>query len=67
MEFILLALAIMTVGNPRWLGRHLSKTKQWYDYYQRTPNESIRNDVIRQRAKNIRRIRNERFRKMTKL
>lgn len=61
MEVFILVLILLWFANPKWMGSHLAKTKQWYDYYQRTPDADVRSEIVRQRAKNIRRIRNERF------
>ena len=61
MEAAILVLMVLLFANPKWLGRHLAATKQWYDYYQRHRDEETHKAIVRQRAKNIRRIRNERF------
>lgn len=64
MEAAILVLMLLWFASPKWMGQHLAKTKQWYDYYQRERDEETHKAIVRQRAKNIRRIRNERFRRM---
>lgn len=64
MELFLIIMLLYTVADPKWLGHHLSKTKQWYDYYQRDQDNETRKDIIKHRAKNIKRIRQERFKNM---
>jgi hypothetical protein len=59
--FILLVLVL--VANPELLGRHLAEIKHWYDYYMQTRSEKMHKAIVLRRAKNIKRIRNERFKK----
>jgi len=63
MEVFLLLLIIFFAADSEWLGQHLSNIKQWYDYYNRQPNPKVRCAIAKRRAKNIRKIRNERYRK----
>jgi hypothetical protein len=63
-ELFLIIVLLCTVADPKWLGQHLAKTRQWYDYYQREQDDNTRKDIIKHRAKNIKRIRQERFKNM---
>ena len=58
----LVILIMLYLADPKWLGRHIADTHRWYLHYFNDPRtDPIRYAEIRRRAKNIRRIRNERF------
>lgn len=63
---ILVILAILFLADPKWTGRYVARVHKWYEVYYNDPSEDpVRKAVIRARAQNIRRIRNERFRKIS--
>jgi hypothetical protein len=62
---LLVILAILFLADTKWTGRYLARVHKWYEAYYNEPSEDpVREAYIRRRAKNIRRIRNERFRNM---
>ena len=62
---LLVILAIVFLADTKWTGRYLARVHKWYDAYYNEPSEDpVRQAYIRTRAKNIRRIRNERFRNL---
>lgn len=54
MELFLLLVAILTIGDPEWLGRHLAKARVWSDYYYNQEKVSLRRAVAKARLTRIR-------------